>query len=99
MQVEQLMFNSIIKLREPNKYGKDKFRFSVSKILYKTQDTEPNTMQDKQSLEQFYQKINIKAMTDSRLCSQHDDCSLQIHARVSNMMTVCYCSTFVWPTQ
>ena len=43
VQVEQLMSDSIINLREPNKSRKDKLKFRVSKILYKTQDTERST--------------------------------------------------------
>ena len=42
MQVEQLIFDSIINLRGPSKSHKDKSRFRVSKIPYKTQDTEQN---------------------------------------------------------
>ena len=43
VQVEQVMYNSIINLRGPIKSHKDKSRFRVSKIPYKTQDMEQNT--------------------------------------------------------
>ena len=42
-QVEQLMYDSIIKLRGPSKSHKDKLIFCVSNIPYKTQDMERNT--------------------------------------------------------
>ena len=40
VQVEQLMYDSVINLRGPNKYRKDKYIFRVSNIPYKTQDME-----------------------------------------------------------
>ena len=43
VQVEQLMYDSVINLRGPNKYRKDKYIFRVSNIPYKTQDMEQNT--------------------------------------------------------
>ena len=48
VQVEQLMSDTIINLRGPSKYRKDKSRFCVSKITYKTQDTECNSTYEKQ---------------------------------------------------
>ena len=40
VQVEKLMYDPIINLRGQSKHRKDKSRFCVSKILYKTQDME-----------------------------------------------------------
>ena len=43
MKMEQQMPDSIINFRGPSEYRKDKLNFCVSKIPYKTQDTEQNT--------------------------------------------------------
>ena len=67
-----------------NKSQKDKPIFHVSKIPYKTQDMEWNKTQEKNSVEQFYHIMHMNVVTGSRLCSQHNDCSLQIHDSVSN---------------
>ena len=51
MQVEKSMFDSIINLRGPSKSHKDKLRFRVSNIMYKTQDTEHNSTYERHILE------------------------------------------------
>ena len=51
VKVEQLMYVSIINLRGPSKTHKNKLGIHVIKIPYQTQDTEQNTTQEKQSVE------------------------------------------------
>ena len=68
VQVEQLMSDSIINLRGLSKLCKDKSRFCVSKIPYK------NTRYRTEYFKQFDNIIHMNAITDSHLCSQHNDC-------------------------
>ena len=75
VQVELLISDSIINLRKENKPHKYKSIFHVSKITYKTRDTERNTTQDKHSIEYLDHIIKINAITDSRFCSHPYDCS------------------------
>ena len=51
IQVGQLIYDSMINLRVPSKYQKDKSRLRVIEISYQTQDIEHNYMQENQIVE------------------------------------------------